>query len=54
MAGSLIVREAGGAVLHLDGSDYRPNDSERGLLVAANDDIWRTVRDTLFPDPSIL
>ena len=52
--GSLIVREAGGTVLHLDGSDYRPADAERGLLVAANDDIWHTVRDTLFPDPSIL
>ena len=52
--GSLIVREAGGTVRHLDGSGYRPTDCERGLLVAANDDIWRTVRDTLFPDPSIL
>ncbi|MGX6602936.1 inositol monophosphatase family protein [Micromonosporaceae bacterium Da 78-11] len=48
--GSLIVREAGGTVLHLDGTAYRPTDSERGLLVAANDDIWHSVRDTLFPD----
>jgi fructose-1,6-bisphosphatase/inositol monophosphatase family enzyme len=47
--GSLIVREAGGTVLHLDGSDYRPTDSERGLLVAPNADIWHTVRGTLFP-----
>jgi len=52
--GSLIIREAGGTVLHLDGTPYRPTDSERGMLVAANDDIWRTVRDTLFPDTSIL
>jgi len=52
--GSLIVREAGGTVLHLDGTPYRPTDSERGMLVAANDDIWHTVRDTLFPDTSIL
>ncbi|GID26343.1 inositol monophosphatase family protein [Paractinoplanes brasiliensis] len=52
--GSLIVQEAGGTALHLDGEPYRPTDSERGLLVAANDDIWRTVRDTLFPDTSIL
>ena len=51
--GSLIIREAGGTVLHLDGSPYLPTDSERGLLVAANDDIWRTARDTIFPDPSI-
>ncbi len=47
--GSLILREAGGTVLHLDGSDYRPTDSERGLLVAPNVDVWHTVRETLFP-----
>ena len=47
--GSLIIREAGGTVLHLDGSAYRPTDDDRGLLVAANDDVWHTVRDTLFP-----
>jgi fructose-1,6-bisphosphatase/inositol monophosphatase family enzyme len=47
--GSLIVREAGGTVLHLDGDPYHPADSERGLLVAPNDDVWHTVRDTLFP-----
>lgn len=46
--GSLIVREAGGTVLHLDGSAYRPADAERGLLVAANEDIWRTVHAALF------
>ncbi|MFI5492461.1 inositol monophosphatase family protein [Actinoplanes sp. NPDC051859] len=47
--GSLIVREAGGAVLHLDGSAYRPGDADRGLLVAANHEIWHTVRGTLLP-----
>ena len=47
--GALIVGEAGGTVRHLDGSPYRPTDQRRGLLVAANDDIWRTVRDTLLP-----
>ncbi|GAA3350766.1 inositol monophosphatase family protein [Amorphoplanes nipponensis] len=46
--GSLIVREAGGTVLHLDGSPYRPTDSDRGLLVAANEDIWRTAHGALF------
>jgi fructose-1,6-bisphosphatase/inositol monophosphatase family enzyme len=46
--GSLIVREAGGTVLHLDGAAYRPTDSERGLLVAANEDIWRTVHTAIF------
>ena len=52
--GALIIREAGGAVLHLDGTPYHPTDSERGLLVAPNEDVWHTVRDTLFPDASIL
>ncbi|WP_433300491.1 inositol monophosphatase family protein [Actinoplanes sp. CA-030573] len=52
--GALIIREAGGTARHLDGTPYHPTDSERGLLVAANDDVWHTVRDTLFPDPSIL
>jgi fructose-1,6-bisphosphatase/inositol monophosphatase family enzyme len=52
--GALIIREAGGTVRHLDGSEYRPTDQERGMLVAPNDDVWHTVRDTLFPDPSIL
>jgi fructose-1,6-bisphosphatase/inositol monophosphatase family enzyme len=47
--GSLIMREAGGAVRHLDGNPYQPAHPEKGLLVAANDDIWRTVRNTLFP-----
>ena len=47
--GSLILREAGGTVLHLDGSAYHPADSERGLLIAPNDDVWHTVRETLFP-----
>jgi fructose-1,6-bisphosphatase/inositol monophosphatase family enzyme len=46
--GSLIVRESGGTVLHLDGSQYKPTDNDRGLLIAPNDDIWRTVRETLF------
>lgn len=47
--GSLIVREAGGTVRHLDGAAYHPTDNDRGLLVAPNDDVWHTVRDTLFP-----
>ncbi|MEV6299180.1 inositol monophosphatase family protein [Actinoplanes sp. NPDC051861] len=48
--GSLIVREAGGVVRHLDGAEYRPVDHQRGLLVAANEEIWHTVHGTLFPD----
>ncbi|WP_306214644.1 inositol monophosphatase family protein [Actinoplanes sp. RD1] len=45
--GSLIVREAGGTVLRLDGSRYSPAEDGPGLLVAPNDDIWHTVRGTL-------
>ena len=48
VAGALIIRESGGTALHLDGSMYRPTDDDRGLLVAPNDDVWHTVRDTLF------
>jgi fructose-1,6-bisphosphatase/inositol monophosphatase family enzyme len=46
--GSLIVRESGGTALHLDGSAYRPTDDDRGLLIAPNEEIWRTVRGALF------
>jgi fructose-1,6-bisphosphatase/inositol monophosphatase family enzyme len=49
LPGTLILREAGGTILHLDGSDYHPTDSERGLLVAPNPEIWETVSTTLFP-----
>ncbi|WP_433793235.1 inositol monophosphatase family protein [Actinoplanes sp. CA-252034] len=47
--GTLIVREAGGVVRHLDGAEYRPTDHQKGLLVAANEDIWHTVHRTLLP-----
>ena len=47
--GALFVREAGGTVRHLDGDPYRPTDSERGLLIAPNEDMWHTVHRTLFP-----
>jgi fructose-1,6-bisphosphatase/inositol monophosphatase family enzyme len=46
--GALIMRESGGTALHLDGSEYRPTDNDRGLIIAPNDDVWHTVRDTLF------
>ncbi|MCU7723153.1 inositol monophosphatase [Actinoplanes sp. KI2] len=52
--GALIIREAGGTVRHLDGAPYRPANSEHGLLVAPNDEVWHTVRGTLFPDTSVL
>jgi len=46
--GALIVLESGGTALHLDGSSYQPTDSDRGLIIAPNEEVWRTVRDTLF------
>jgi fructose-1,6-bisphosphatase/inositol monophosphatase family enzyme len=52
--GVLIVQEAGGTARHLDGSAYRPTATEHGLLVAPNDDVWHTVRNTLFPGQSLL
>ncbi|GIE86518.1 inositol monophosphatase family protein [Actinoplanes regularis] len=48
--GTLIVREAGGVARHLDGAEYRPTNRRRGLLVAANGEIWQAVHSTLFPD----
>jgi fructose-1,6-bisphosphatase/inositol monophosphatase family enzyme len=48
--GALFVREAGGVVRHLDGDEYQPTNSEHGLLVAPNEDIWRTVHHTLFSE----
>lgn len=47
LPGALIVREAGGVVRHLDGSDYTPVSSGQGLLVAPNPEIWGTVRSAL-------
>jgi fructose-1,6-bisphosphatase/inositol monophosphatase family enzyme len=47
--GALFLIEAGGVVRHIDGDPYRPADGERGLLIAPNDEVWHTVRDTLFP-----
>jgi fructose-1,6-bisphosphatase/inositol monophosphatase family enzyme len=50
VAGSLIVREAGGTVRRLsDGEHYRPGDFTGGLMAAANEDIWRTAREALRP-----
>jgi fructose-1,6-bisphosphatase/inositol monophosphatase family enzyme len=47
--GVLIVEEAGGVARRFDGSRYDPTDERTGLLVAANESIWTTVRDTLLP-----
>jgi fructose-1,6-bisphosphatase/inositol monophosphatase family enzyme len=46
--GTLFVRESGGVVRHLDGTEYHPAGDGDGLLVAPNPDVWETVRSTLF------
>lgn len=48
--GTLFLREAGGVALRFDGSAYDPADERHGLLVAANESIWQTVRDTVLVD----
>jgi fructose-1,6-bisphosphatase/inositol monophosphatase family enzyme len=45
--GVLLLREAGGVARRLDGRDYHPADDRDGLLVAADERIWHTVRDVL-------
>jgi len=47
--GSLLAQEAGLVVARLDGSPYRPWDGRLGLLTAASQQIWDTVRAAL-PD----
>ncbi|MEV0157617.1 inositol monophosphatase family protein [Micromonospora sp. NPDC050686] len=45
--GVLLVREAGGVARRFDGADYHPADEGRGLLVAANEEIWAEAREAL-------
>ncbi|MFC7548334.1 inositol monophosphatase family protein [Plantactinospora sp. GCM10030261] len=47
--GVLLARQAGGVARRFDGTDYHPADDRRGLLIAANERIWRDVRDALLP-----
>ncbi|MFI7603891.1 inositol monophosphatase family protein [Micromonospora sp. NPDC049366] len=48
--GALLVRLAGGVARRFDGSEYHPADEGHGLLVAANEQVWTEVRDTLLGD----
>ncbi|OOC54569.1 MULTISPECIES: inositol monophosphatase family protein [Nocardiopsis] len=45
--GSLMLAEAGGVSLRPDGSAYRPGDGAVGLLNAADEACWKTVRSLL-------
>lgn len=41
--GALLLREAGGVVQRLDGSDYRPGDARLGLLLARSPEVAKQV-----------
>ncbi|GAA1117606.1 inositol monophosphatase family protein [Nocardiopsis metallicus] len=47
--GGLLLSEAGGVALRLEGDPYRPDDDRVGLLNAADETSWRTVRSLLLP-----
>lgn len=47
--GSLLLAEAGACVRRPDGTEYRPGDDGVGLLSAADEDCWKTVRELLLP-----
>ena len=43
IAGSLIVREAGGVVSRWDGQGYKPQDFDKGIIAASNEFSWKEV-----------
>ncbi|BCJ60073.1 inositol monophosphatase family protein [Micromonospora endophytica] len=45
--GSLLVQAAGGVARRFDGVDYHPTNTEHGLLVAINDQVWTDVHQAL-------
>ncbi|MFN2503362.1 MAG: inositol monophosphatase [Acidimicrobiales bacterium] len=45
--GVLLVEETGGVCRRFDGAEYRPADTSKGLLVAADERTWETVRELL-------
>ena len=45
--GVLLIEEAGGRACRLDGTAYRPAQLANGLLIAADEPTWTTVRDNL-------
>jgi fructose-1,6-bisphosphatase/inositol monophosphatase family enzyme len=45
--GALLVTEAGGVAMHLDGRDYQPGRPRDGLLVADGQQTWHDVRQAL-------
>jgi fructose-1,6-bisphosphatase/inositol monophosphatase family enzyme len=43
----LLIEEAGGRACRLDGTAYQPAQTANGLLIAADEQAWTTVRDNL-------
>ena len=52
--GILIAEEAGGFVRRFDGTEYSPLDSRKGLLCAANKEMWVAIQKTLVPTISVV
>lgn len=52
--GILIAEEAGGFVRRFDGTEYSPLDSRKGLLCAANKEMWVVIQKTLVPTISVV
>lgn len=48
LAGALMMAEAGAYLARFDGSPYRPEHREGGLLVAPDAESWRALRDEVF------
>lgn len=48
LAGALITAEAGGYVRRFDGSAYRPEHLDGGVLATTDPDSWRMVREALW------
>lgn len=48
VGGALIMRECGAHVAKFDGTPYRPSDLSGGLLVAADEESWTTLRREVF------
>lgn len=47
--GALLLTEAGGTARHLDATPYSPSAPKPGLLNAADESCWQTVRPLLLP-----
>lgn len=47
LAGSLLVQEAGGYARKWNGSEYKPDDREGGIITAVSPAVWQSVRDSI-------